>query len=65
MNSTYYATCGTDLVHADDDLRALLDWLGDVHEAGDWIVVWRDAAVILVIDGAGHTIYVSDPEGQR
>jgi hypothetical protein len=65
MNGTYYATCGTDLVHADDDLRALLDWVGDVHETGDSIAVWCGAALVLVIDGAGHTIYLSDPEAQR
>ena len=61
----YYATCGCDLIHADTSLRALLDWLGGIHESGECVAVWRGAALVLVIDGQGHTIYLTDPEAHR
>jgi hypothetical protein len=65
MTEPYVATVGADLIHADTCLRALLDWLGAVHESGESIAVWRGAVLVLVIDGAGHTIYIQKPEAHR
>jgi hypothetical protein len=64
MNNVYTATCGADVVGRDEDLFALLDWLGPIHESGESIAVWQGAVLVLVIDGGGHTTYLTDPEGQ-
>jgi hypothetical protein len=58
----YTATVGADVLAYDNDLDDLLAWVGQIHEAGESIAVWRGAALVLVIDGQGHTIYLSDPE---
>jgi hypothetical protein len=61
MTTPYYATVGTDWLCTEDDLHDLLDWVGGVHETGESIAVWRGNTLVLVIDGQGHTIYLSDP----
>jgi hypothetical protein len=63
MTTVYTATCGADILAFNDSLRDLLDWLGDVHERGDSIAVWLGSALILVIDGQGHTTYLQQPGG--
>jgi hypothetical protein len=63
--ATYTATVGTDVLAYYDDLRDLLDWVGGIHETGENIAVWKGATLVLVIDGQGHTIYLTDPEAHR
>jgi hypothetical protein len=60
----YTATVAADVLASDDDLYALLGEVGAIHERGESIAVWQGAALVLVIDGAGHTIYLQQPEGQ-
>jgi hypothetical protein len=65
MTTPYTATVGADVIGCEDCLAALLGEIGAIHEAGECVAVWRGAALVLVIDGAGHTIYLSDPEAHR
>jgi hypothetical protein len=65
MTIPYFATCGADILAFNDSLRDLLDWIGDIHEAGEDVAVWRGPVLVLAIDGRGHTIYLSDPEAHR
>jgi hypothetical protein len=65
MNTVYTATCGADILAFNDSLTDLLDWVGDIHEDGEDVAVWRGPVLVLVIDGAGHTTYLTDPEAHR
>jgi hypothetical protein len=58
MNTVYTATCGADILAIHDSLRDLLDWVGDIHEDGEDVAVWKGANIVLVIDGQGHTTYL-------
>jgi hypothetical protein len=61
--TAYVATIGSDIVAINDSLAGILDWLGDIHEDGDSIAIWQGSALLVVIDGRGHTIHLN-PEGR-
>jgi hypothetical protein len=65
MNTVYTATCGADVIGCEDSLAALLEEIGAIHEAGESVAVWRGAVLVLVVDGQGHTVYLTDPEAHR
>jgi hypothetical protein len=65
MTEPYTATVGPDVLDFDTDLYALLRRIGAVHEQGDCVAVWQGPVLVLAIDGAGHTTYLSDPEAHR
>jgi hypothetical protein len=65
MTEPYTATVGADVIGCEDSLAALLEEIGPIHEQGDSIAIWQGSALLVVIDGQGHTVYLTDPEAHR